>query len=162
MKLRSLVWLPAAALALAGCDLATGSGNDRADAQGRPRQEAGPAADLVGRMTERGRLPQLEYVCFLIGPDEGSDKPYGRLGVVNTRYTLIAKGGGRLEGDMTLNADHTVAWEGDLGMIDDAPRRVTGARVNAEGQTVEIAFDFSPATEDEAAHNQVVCRAEAP
>ena len=58
---------------------------------------------------------------------------------------------------MTLNEDQTVAWEGDLGRIDDAPSRVTGARVNADGSTVEIAFDFPP--EDEG-RDQVVCRAE--
>ena len=144
------------ALGLGACEF--GSGGDRPGTDGEPRQEAGSANDLVGRMVERARLPQLEYDCVLIGADEDDDRPYGRLGIVNDRYTLVLKGGGRQEGSATLEADRTIRWEGDLGGIDDQPRRVTAGRVNTEGSTVELAFDFSPA--DDAGHSQMVCRAE--
>ena len=144
------------ALGLGACEF--GSGGDRPGTEGEPRQEAGSANDLVGRMVERGRLPQLEYDCVLIGPDEDDDRPYGRLGVVNDRYTLVLKGGGREEGGMTLAEDRSIRWDGDLGGIDDAPRRVTGGRVNTEDATVELAFDVSPA--DDAGRDQVVCRAD--
>lgn len=143
---------------LAACDF--GATRSRPGSEGEPRREAGSAEDLAARMVERGRLPQLDYDCRLIGADEGADRPYGRLGIVNDRYTLILKGGGRQEGEMTLRENRAIAWEGDLGAIDDQPRRVTRARLNTQGSTVEAAFDFRPA--DDAGHDQVVCRAEAP
>ncbi len=142
------------ALALGACEF--GADGDGQGAGGEPRQEAGAANDLVGRMVERGRLPQLEYVCELIGGEAA--QPYGRLGVVNDRYTLVLKGGGRQEGDVTLAQDRTIRWDGDLGGIDDEPHRVTGGRVNTEGSTVELAFDFAPA--DDAGHSQMVCRSD--
>lgn len=144
------------ALGLAACEF--GSGGDRPGTEGEPRQEAGSANDLVGRMVERGRLPQLEYDCVLIGDDEADDRPYARLGVVNDRYTLVLKGGGREEGSMTLSEDRSIRWEGDLGGVDDAPGRVTRGRVNTEAQTVELAFDISPA--DDAGRDQMVCKAD--
>lgn len=156
--MRQLALAMTAALGLAACDIS--ATRDRPGSEGEPRREAGSAEDLAARMAERGRLPQLEYDCVLLGADQADDRPYGALGLVNDRYTLILKGGGREEGQMTLRANRTIAWEGDLGSIDDAPRRITRARLNTQGSTVEAAFDFRPP--DDAGHDQVVCRAEVP
>ncbi|WP_296818488.1 hypothetical protein [Brevundimonas sp.] len=144
-----------AVLALTGCDLG-GRGATESGRPEEPQRGPGAADDLVARMVERGRLPQLEYDCVLAGGDQ-DERPYGRLGVVNDRYTLILKGGGRQEGSMTLAEDRTVQWDGDLGGVDDAPNRVGGARVNTDGAVVELVFEVSPA--DDTGHDSVVCRA---
>jgi len=130
-------------------------GCDRADAPGAAREGPGAATDLVEQMAARGRLPQRDYVCRLTGGERSA--PYGVLGVAADRYTLVAKGGGREEGAMTLDADRTVTWDGDLGQIDD-DRRVSSARLNSEGDTLELSFGFSPALDG---HDRLVCTAEA-
>ena len=107
-------------------------------------------------MAGRGRLPQRDYVCVLTG--EGEDEPYGTLGMATDRFTLILKGGGRREGTLDVAEDRRITVDGDVAVIGGEARRVTGARVNTEGQTVELAFDFSPA---EDGRDQIVCRAEA-
>jgi hypothetical protein len=142
--LRPLLGVALAAMAAAGCDLVEQAGGGEA-----PRSEAGPATDLVDDMAGRGRLPQRDYVCVLAG--EGEDQPYGTLGMATDRFTLILKGGGRREGMLAVGEDRRITVDGEA-------RRVTGARVNTEGQTVELAFDFSPA---EDGRDQIVCRAEA-
>lgn len=145
-----LAVLTSAALALAGCDLI-----ERATSEA-PRSEAGPATDLVDDMAGRGRLPQRDYVCVLTG--SGDDLPYGMLGMATDRYTLILKGGGRREGALNVGEDRRITVDGELAVIDGEARRITGARVNTEEQTVELAFDFSPAADG---RDRIVCRAEA-
>lgn len=137
-------------LALAGCDIPDAGGGEP------PRSDDGPATDLVQDMAGRGRLPQRDYVCVLSG--EGDDQPYGTLGMATDRYTLILKGGGRHEGTLAVGEDRRITVDGDLAVIGGEARRITGARVNTEGQTVELAFDFSPA---EDGRDQIVCSAEA-
>ena len=139
------------AFAVAGCDLV-----EQASGGEAPRSEAGPATDLVDDMAGRGRLPQRDYVCVLTG--EGEDEPYGTLGMATDRFTLILKGGGRREGTLDVAEDRRITVDGEVAVIGGEARRVTGARVNTEGQTVELAFDFSPA---EDGRDQIVCSAEA-
>lgn len=137
-------------LALSGCDIPGVGGGEP------PRSDDGPATDLVQDMAGRGRLPQRDYVCVLTG--EGEDQPYGTLGMATDRYTLILKGGGRREGTLEVGDDRRIAVDGELAVIGGEARRITGARVNTEDQTVELAFDFSPA---EDGRSQILCRAEA-
>lgn len=138
-------------LALAGCELPASDGGVEA------REEAGPATDLVDDMAGRGRLPQRDYVCVLTG-EEAEAQPYGTLGVANTRYTLVLKGGGRREGEIAVDAERVLSVEGDLAVIGGEARRVTGGRVNSDEGTVELAFGFNPA---EDGRDRIVCTAEA-
>ena len=145
-------------VALAGCDM-PGLGAERPGSDGDARASSGQATELVDSMIGRNRLPQRDYVCTLIGPDRALDVPYGMMGINTDRYTLIVKGEGRKEGALSVNEDRRIQVEGDLAVIDGDVRRVTRGRVNSEGQTVELAFDFAPA--DGEGRNQVVCTAEA-
>lgn len=143
---------------LVGCDLINRD-NGRDGTDGDARATAGDATTLVDSMVARNRLPQRDYTCFLIGPDRSADVPYGMMGVNTDRYTLVVKGDARHEGSLSVDADRRITVEGDLAVIDGEVRRVSRARVNSEGQTIELAFDFAP--NDAAGHNQIVCRAEA-
>jgi hypothetical protein len=136
-------------LVVAACD---GSGGLQG---GGGRQGPGEASELVEQMAARGRLPQRDYLCSLAGG--AREEPYGVLGVATDRYTLVVKGGGREEGQMTMERNASVRWDGDLGRIDD-DRRVTSARLNSSGGTLELVFAVSPALDG---HERVICRAEA-
>ena len=145
-------------MALTGCDI-PGLGGERPGSEGDARAGSGPATELVDSMAGRNRLPQRDYVCTLIGPNRELDTPYGMMGVNTDRYTLIVKGEGRKEGTLSVNEDRRISVEGDLAVISGEVRRVTRGRVNSEGQTIELAFDFAPA--DREGRNQIVCTAEA-
>ena len=145
-------------LALAGCDI-PGLGGERPGSEGDARASAGEATELVDSMAGRNRLPQRDYICTLIGPNREQDTPYGSMGVNADRYTLVIKGEGRKEGALSVNEDRRIEVDGDLAVIGGEVRRVTRGRVNSEGQTVELAFDFAPA--DGEGRNQIVCTAEA-
>lgn len=145
-------------VALAGCEM-PGLGGERPGSDGDARASAGAATELVDSMAGRNRLPQRDYVCTLIGPNRDLDAPYGMMGINTDRYTLVVKGEGRKEGTLSVNADRHLQVEGDLVVVSGEVRRVTRGRVNSEGQTVELAFDFAPA--DSEGRNQVVCTAEA-
>lgn len=148
---RTTALIALAAVGLAGCDLLGSRGG-----AGEARQEPGEATDLVDEMAGRGRLPQRDYICVLAGGEE--DLPYGTLGVATNRFTLILKGGGRREGTLEVDDDRRITVDGELAVIGGEARRITGARVNTEEQTVELAFEFNPAAEG---RDRIVCTAEA-
>lgn len=152
--MKPILIISGCALALAACDF----GPERPGSDGDARAEAGDATELVNAMAGRNRLPQRDYICTLIGPDREQDIPYGAMGVNSDRYTLIVKGEGRREGGLSVGENRRIEVDGDLAVIDGEVRRVTRGRVNSEGQTVELAFDFAPA--DGEGRNQVVCTAE--
>lgn len=138
--------------ALAGCDV---PGLDGGDARATP----GSATDLVNAMAANNRLPQRDYVCTLTGGSPEDDTPYGTIGVNADTFTMVIKQAGRQEGLLRVDENRRIEVEGDLAVIDGEPRRIRSARVNSEGTTLELAFDFAPA--DSEGRDQIVCRAEA-
>ncbi len=156
--MKHVLFVSMAMMALVGCDI-PGLGNERPGSDGDARATAGEATELVDAMAGRNRLPQRDYVCTLIGPNRDLDTPYGTMGVNTDLYTLIVKGEGRKEGTLSVSENRRIEVEGDLAVIDGEVRRVTRGRINSEGQTIELAFDFAPA--DTEGRNQIICTAEA-
>ena len=110
-------------------------------------------------MAAHNRLPQRDYVCALVGPTAGADTPYGTVGINADTFTMVIKREGRREGTLRVSENRRIEVDGDLAVLDGEVRRITRARVNSEGSTVELAFDFAPSGPD--GHNRIVCRAEA-
>lgn len=125
------------------------------------------AARLVRTAVESGEAPALDYACDIWEPEyEGpmlesqhERAAYGVLSVTGGRYSLALTNGRTAEGSLSVDPDAGLTWDGDLGLIDDAPRRVTGARLTAYGTTANLVFDFEPPTDGPVPHRQVICRA---
>jgi len=141
--------------ALSACDFPGGGSSS----EGRARATPGEATELVDTMAANNRLPQRDYVCTLVGPNAEADAPYGTVGVNADTFTMVIKEAGRREGLLQVSDDRQIEVDGELAVVDGQVRRITRARVNSEGSTVELAFDFAPAGSD--GHNRIVCRAEA-
>jgi hypothetical protein len=141
--------------ALCACDF-PGMGSS---SEGRARATPGEATELVDTMAAHNRLPQRDYVCTLVGPNPEADTPYGTVGINADTFTMVIKQEGRREGTLQVSDNRQIEVEGDLAVLDGEVRRITRARANSEGSTVELAFDFAPSGPD--GHNRIVCRAEA-
>lgn len=126
-----------------------------------------PAARLVARSIETERAPALTYACEIWEPEysgpaletQQERAAYGSLAVDDGRYRLTLADGSTAEGALSVGPDAALRWDGDLGLIDDAPRRVTRARLTAYDTTANLVFDFEPPTDGPVPHRQVICRA---
>lgn len=126
-----------------------------------------PAGRLVARAIETGQAPALDYACDIWEPEysgpmletQHERAAYGALAVTGGRYRLALADGSATEGALSVGPNAALRWDGDLGLIDDAPRRVTGARLTAYDTTANLVFDFEPPTDGPVPHRQVICRA---
>jgi len=139
--------------ALAGCDV------PGLDGGGGARATPGSATDLVDAMAANNRLPQRDYICTLTGGGPDEDTPYGTVGVNADTFTMVIKREGRREGLLRVDGNRRIEVEGDLAVVDGEVRRIRSARINSEGTTLELAFDFAPA--DSEGRDRIVCQAEA-
>ena len=143
--------------ALAACNGAAPGDAPQADA----------AARLVQAAIESGQAPGLDYACDIWEPEydgpmlesQHERAAYGTLSVMDGRYRLTLADGQSREGTLAVEEGAALRWDGDLGLIDDAPRRVTGARLTAYDTTANLVFDFEPPTDGPVPHRQVICRA---
>ena len=158
------VWLATAALLLAACE---NQASLEAEMTATPGWAPGPAREMAEAASPQ--LPDRHYRCRIWHPaysgpaleSREEDQPYGTLNIVGDRYLLVLEGGSRTEGRYRLASDRTIEWQGDLGQIDDAPRRVVGSRLTAYDDTLNLVFDFDPPTQGSVPRSQLICRASA-
>ena len=80
------------------------------------------------------------------------------VGVGSTQH-MVGELLGASSGGQFLHVPYRGGGAPVQAVIGGEVRRVTRGRVNSEGQTIELAFDFAPA--DREGRNQIVCTAEA-
>ena len=108
----------------------------------------------------RGQVPAGDYVCRLRDLDApaGGETPYGALSVRADAYRLRLQTGATLGGALHATPAGQLIWNGPLGPIDQAPRRVGRARATATDDILSLEFDFAPAPPGPPPRTQLVCR----
>ena len=154
--MRGSAWLLALAVpTLASCD---------AEAQRRgPDLSTGSLAAKVAKAAaQRGEAPSLVYDCDIWHPRNNTIEAYAardyeRLTVRGPRYTFALAEGAPAAGELRTDAGRKLSWTGDLGLVDDPPRRITSARLTTYDDVVNLVWDFEP-PRGPGGHHQVICR----
>jgi len=89
------------------------------------------------------------------------DRPYGAMVITGDDYRLTLEDGTEHRGRYAMAGDRSLTWDGDLGRIDDAPRRIVKSAFATYDDVVNFYIDFDPPTDGPVPHSQVICRAKA-
>jgi hypothetical protein len=156
--MRGAVWLLAGAVTLGSC------GADP-EPTGPDLSASSPAAKAAAAATTRREAPSLVYDCDIWHPqtntiEDFAARQYGVLTVQGSSYAFALEQGGAASGTLQVDAERKLSWTGDLGLIDDPPRRVTRAALTTYDDVVNLVWDFVPVIK-ETGHYQVICRGKA-
>lgn len=167
--MRAILIVCVAALGLAACrpGAVSRAASAADDPTPVPAGAVSAAVNAANRPGDGQGLPERTYACRIWQPTysgpmldtQEEDRPYGAMTITADRYRLVLESGAVTEGSYALAADRSLSWSGDLGLIDDAPRRVTGSRFTTFDDVLNLVFDFAPATDGPVPHTQVICRA---
>ncbi len=146
--------LLAAVLVLAAC------GRPAAQPPRPDRPELGPAALRMRGAGAQGQVPSGDYLCRLRDPDHptADGQPYGALQIRREAYRLRLETGPVLSGQLHATPAGQLMWNGPLGPIDAAPRRISRGRITAADDVLTLVLDFSPALPGPNPTTQVLCR----
>ena len=121
--------------------------------------ELTPAMRLAQAAGARGEAPTGDYACGLLDPDHpaADPHPYGVLSIRGEVYRLRLESAHVLSGQIHSTPAGQLIWNGPLGPIDAAPRRIARARVTTGDDSVSLVFDFAPAVAGNPPSTQLAC-----